>query len=79
MLEGGRCRGRQKKCWVDNVKGGIPSHGCITLNSTQQTDLTRISVSSSPIYPNDQTGQGIDDDVIKKKLCRRNNLSDGVL
>ncbi|KAH3736321.1 hypothetical protein DPMN_042884 [Dreissena polymorpha] len=78
MLEGGRRRGRQKKSWVDNVNGGIPSHGCITLSSTQQTDLTRISVSSSPIYPN-ETGQGIDDDVIKKKLCRRNNLSDGVL
>ena len=47
-----KVRGRQKKCWMDNVKEwtSLPMPGLLTMVSRRQ-DWKRISAESSLIYP----------------------------
>ena len=51
-LEGGRCRGRQRKCWMDNIKERTsqPVPDMLTRTSYRK-DWKRISADSSLVSP----------------------------
>ena len=51
-LEGGRCRGRQRKCWLDNIKewASLPITELLTMSFCRK-EWKRISTESSVTYP----------------------------
>ena len=58
-FEGGRRRGRQRKCWVDNIKewATLPMPELLT-RATCRKDWKRISAESSLVSPDGLIGQG---------------------